>query len=303
MRRRVALLPLVAAMAIPAGARAADTTVIMPGKYFDPARATIVAGDRVTWRNADFATHNVRIPSGPFDSGPLGRAASWTQAFAQPGSYPYVCTLHHFMAGNIDVVTATLGGSAGPVLAGEPLALIGRVPVGIAHVAIEHSTPDGGWIPAGPGAAPAADGTFKLTVPALEGAAYRAVTAAGPGQTFRPRVTARVDLHLMVAHGKRRTTLHVHTMPATTGFVVTLQIYSRWHYRWRGRESMALDRRGEAMFRVPRQLRAYARIVLRRRARGAVLVHSDTVKLWNGRRAQDPDEIGIPMPEGGGHHH
>jgi plastocyanin len=291
------------ALALPVGARADDNFVTMPGKYFSPPRSTIVAGDRVTWRNADLVAHDILIPSGPFDSGRLSRFGAWTHGFDQPGSYPYVCTLHPFMNGNVDVVNATLTGPSGPVLAGEPLALAGRAPAGTAHVGLERSAPGGGWTAVGAGAAPAADGTFVLTAPAVEAASYRVVTAAGEGATVTPRVTARVDLHLMVRHGKRRTTVRVHTMPATTGFVATLQLYSRWHFIWRDRASATLDHHGGATFRVPRALRAYARVTLRRSAQGPAIVRSFTVKLWNGRRAQDPDEIGLPMPAGGGHHH
>jgi plastocyanin len=296
-------LALACALAAPAGARADDTLVSMPGKYFSPPHVTIVPGDRVTWRNADLAIHNVRIESGPFESGPLGRSGSWTHAFEQPGGYPYACTLHPFMNGNVDVVTATLTGPTDAVLAGEPLFFAGRAPAGTPHVALERSAPGGGWTPVGAGTAPVADGTFTLAAPAVEGASYRVVTPAGAGAAVTPQVTARIDVHLMVAHGKRRTTVHVHTMPATTGFVVTLQLYARWHFRWRDNVSARLDRHGGAMFRVPRALRAYARVTLSRRPGGPALAHSGTVKLWNGRHARDPDEIGMPMPGGAGHHH
>ena len=52
----------------------------MPGKFFEPARVTAVAGDSVTFRNDDLVTHDVRIGGGVFDSGPLARFAAWSQA-------------------------------------------------------------------------------------------------------------------------------------------------------------------------------------------------------------------------------
>ena len=90
---------------------------------------TVVAGDRVTFRNDDLVTHDVRIAGGLFDSGPIGRFASWTQAFEPPGEYPFICTLHAFMSGNLSVVAATLDGRARTACwPGEPLTLSGRAP-------------------------------------------------------------------------------------------------------------------------------------------------------------------------------
>ena len=58
----------------------------MPGKFFDPPRSTIVAGDAVVFRNNDLVTHDVRIAGGAFDSGPIaplhvaGRSSSTSRA-------------------------------------------------------------------------------------------------------------------------------------------------------------------------------------------------------------------------------
>jgi plastocyanin len=292
-----------ALLALPAGAAAETATITIPGKYFDPPRSTLVAGDVVLFQNHDLVTHNVRIAGGLFDSGPIARLTSWSQQMDAPGSYPYVCTLHAFMSGNLDVVAATLTGPAGPVLAGEQLALKGRAPAGTPHVGLERATAGGAWSPVGAGATPAADGGFTLTAPAVEGASYRATTPAGTGATVTPNVTARVDVHLMVMRGKHHTSVHVHTMPATSGFVATLQLYARWHFIWRDHAHMKLDRHGRAMFRLPAGRRVYARVALSRRAGSAALVRSGTVKLWNGRAARDPDGIVPAMPEGGGGHH
>ena len=108
MRRAVAAATVALLLAAPAGARAETTTITMPGKFFDPPRSTMVAGDIVLFRNSDLVTHDVRIAAGPFDSGPMSRFSSWSQQIDQPGGYPFVCTLHAFMSGNLDVVAATL---------------------------------------------------------------------------------------------------------------------------------------------------------------------------------------------------
>ena len=292
------------ALAGPAAARAETTTITIPGKYFDPARATAVAGDLITFRNNDLVTHDVRFAGGVFDSGPIARFTSWSQPFDQPGSYPYVCTLHAFMSGQLDVLAATLAASPDGVLAGEPLTLSGRAPAGTAYVGVEQSVSGGEWKAAGDGATPADDGTYTASVPAVEGASYRVTTPAGPSQVVTPRVTARVDVHLDVDRARRHTSVHVHTMPATTGFTATLELYSRWHYRWRSARSVKLDSRGRASFRLPASRRSYARVALRRQRRGPALVHSGVVKLWSGEAARDPDTIVPSLPGGhgdGGH--
>jgi plastocyanin len=296
--RRAAIAAALALLALPAAARADTTTITMPGKHFDPPRSTIVAGDLVVFRNTDLVTHDVLI-GGVFDSGPMARLATWSQQLDQPGGYPFICRLHAFMSGNLDVVAATLSASPDGVLAGEPLTLTGRAPAGTAQVGFERSLAGGEWAPVGAGAAPAADGTFRAAVAAAEGASYRVTTAAGAGQVVTPRVTASVDVHLAVHRGRRHTTVHVHTMPATTGFVATLELYARHRYRWRAHHSVKLGSRGGASFSLPASRRAYARVALRRRRGGPALVHSDVVKLWNGRRARDPDTITPATP--GGH--
>jgi plastocyanin len=297
MRRAVLPAAVALLLAAPVGARAENTTITMPGRFFDPPRSTMVAGDTVVFRNNDFVTHDVRIAAGPFDSGPLGSFASWSQRIEQPGGYPFICTLHAFMSGNLDVVAATLDSAPDGVLASEPLELSGRAPAGTAHVGIEQSVAGGPWAAVGDGAAPAPDGTFTTTVPAVEGASYRVTTPAGPSPVVTPHVTARVDVHLAVVRKRRHAIVHVHTMPAAR-FTATLELYSRWRFRWRPARDAKLDAHGGASFRVPASRRTLARVALRRTRRGQALVRSDVVRLPSGRHARDPDTI---MPGGGGH--
>ncbi len=301
-RRAVPLAIAAAALALPAAAAAGDVEVEMPGKYFDPARVTSVAGDSVTFRNHDLVTHDVRIAAGLFDSGPILRFTNWMQVVEPPGEYPFICTLHPFMSGNLSVVAATLTASPDGVLAGESLELSGRARAGTGPVGVERSTPDGAWVAAGT-ATPAADGSFSTTTPAVEGASYRVMTPAGPSRQVTPRVTARVDLHVALRRGKHRLTIRAHAMPAPGGMVATLELYARWHYRWRTHRTVALDKGGGAVFRLPASVRTYARVSLRRRARGPALVSSNVLRTSDGRTAPDPDMIAPPGPgHGGGGH-
>jgi plastocyanin len=293
VRRLIAPLALAGALAAPAAAAAEDVTVRMPGKFFEPARLTTVAGDRLTFRNNDLTTHDVKIGGGLFDSGPIGRFTQWSQPVEQPGEYPFVCTLHAFMSGNVSVVAATAKAAPQGALAGEPLTVSGRTRTGAGPLALERSVAGGAWEVVDPAVAVDAGGAYAARTPAVEGASYRVATPAGPGQVVTPSVTAKVEVAVMVHHGM----LHVTAKGAPKGMVATLERYSRWHFRWRARRSRPI-RDGAAMFMLGAR-RSYVRVALRRGADGPALVRSGVVKSWNGRPAQDPDSI---VPPVAGHH-
>jgi plastocyanin len=293
MRGPIFALAAVLALAAPASASADDFAVSMPGKYFDPPRLTVVAGDQVTWRNADFVAHDVRATDGTFDSGPLGRFAVYGYRFATAGNHPLVCTIHPFMSGEIDVVGATLTGPAGSVVSGEPLRLEGRAPAGTGSVALEEQRADGSWAPAGSTAA-GADGAFAFTMRARETGSYRAVTAAGPSPAVVVNVSAHVDLDVHVHGGQ----VMVQTKPGQKGLVATLQIYSRERFSWRRMAHATTDRHGAAMLRVRRGLRGTVRVLLSRVPRGPVLGASHALRLNDGRMVANP---GTPPGSHGGH--
>jgi plastocyanin len=84
----------------PAPAPATAETVKMPGRHFDPARLTVVAGDTVGWRNDDAEQHTVAAAAGgAFASPILATRGQLAHRFDTPGSHAYVCTLHPFMRG------------------------------------------------------------------------------------------------------------------------------------------------------------------------------------------------------------
>jgi plastocyanin len=293
VKRGALLASLAVAAALPAPAAAESVTITMPGKYFDPARVTAVAGDTIRFRNNDLVTHDVRIAGGAFASGPMGRFASWIQAVEQPGEYPFVCTLHAFMSGSIGVVAATLAGLPDGVLAGEPLTLSGRARAGTAQLGLERAGAGGMWLALDDPVAAAPDGTFSVTTPAMEGASYRVTTPAGPSPAVTPKVTARIDVHVTL----RRRALSVHAMPAPAGMVATLELYDRWRYRWRARRTVRLDAHGGAAFRLPARARTYARIALRR-PHGPALAYSRVLRTSGGRTARDPDGNAPPAHNG-----
>jgi len=300
--KRTARSALVTAalLAAPGAAHADALTITMPGKFFDPARTVAVAGDTVTWRNVDLVTHDVRVAGGMFDSGPISRSFSWAHQFDQPGAYPFICTLHPFMSGNLDVVAATVAAAPDGVLAGEPLTLSGRASAGAPALGVVRTLLDGSSATVAT-ITPAADGTYSVETPAVDGASYRLSTPAGDSPTVTPNVTARLDAHLMVEHRMRRTLVTLHTMPAAGGWRATLELYARWRFRWRPFKAVALGNDGRATFRVPAGRRTFARVALRRKKGGPALVHSGVIRLSNGHAAPDPDTLGGAGHPGGGH--
>jgi plastocyanin len=286
-----------AALAAPAAAQA-DQAVSMPGRYFSPARVTVLTGERVTWRNDDAIRHDVSA-AGLFNSGPLEPTASQSFAFDAPGTYAYRCTIHAFMAGAVTVAPVTLETPAGAVLAGQAVRLTGRAPAGTARVALERSLDGTTWADAGVGAVPGADGAFFALVPAAEGAVFRAVVPGGASSVVAPQVAARVPVSLKVARGHHHASVLVRTAPAGAGLVATLETYRRERFVWRRYgKAVKLDKRGRAAFHVPAALRARARLVLAARAGGPALITSRPVRLRDGRPTRSPIPVG-PLPAAG----
>jgi plastocyanin len=86
----------------------ADITIPLgagtPGNHgYNPLNLTVTAGKIVTWVNKDTTVHSVTSTTGLFDSGNLNPGQTYSHQFSQPGVYPYHCTLHLWMKGNITV--------------------------------------------------------------------------------------------------------------------------------------------------------------------------------------------------------
>jgi plastocyanin len=270
-----------AVLAVAAGLLAPDAhTVTMPGKFFSPARLEAVVGEEVTWRNTDTAQHDVRAVDGSFESGVLGRFGGLTVRFDAAGPRPYLCTIHPFMRGEVQVLAALLDGPPGAVLAGEPVRLAGRTaahtPVRLEHTAADGTVHERGATVAGP------DGQFDFSV-AAEAGDYRAVTAAGASPPLALGVTARLHTRLAVRHARALVT----TRPAQPGLHARLQRYSREHFRWLRLGHARLDDRGRARFQVPAGTDR-VRALLSRTARGHALAVTDTVRVRDGRHVPDP---------------
>ena len=78
-------------------------TVNIDNFAFTPATLTVPAGTTVTWKNEDDSPHRIGDKNGTFKSAALDTDDTFSHTFAAPGEYPYICTIHPYMAGKIIV--------------------------------------------------------------------------------------------------------------------------------------------------------------------------------------------------------
>jgi plastocyanin len=92
-----------AAPSAAAGDSAAKISMVS-GNKFEPAEATVKAGQPVTWTNTDSVPHNAVAESG---DGPKSELLSKDQTYtftpANAGEIKYVCTIHPGMEGTLTV--------------------------------------------------------------------------------------------------------------------------------------------------------------------------------------------------------
>lgn len=81
-----------------------NATVEIDNFAFKPARLRVARGATVTWRNRDSLPHDAVPKRGPRWTPFLeqGQAAMYT--FTEPGSFPYICSIHPYMQGAITVM-------------------------------------------------------------------------------------------------------------------------------------------------------------------------------------------------------
>jgi len=87
-------------------AAASTATVQIDNFTFTPATLTVAAGTTVTWKNEDDSPHRIGDKDGTFKSAALDTDDTFSHIFATPGVYPYICTIHPYMAGKIVVKPA-----------------------------------------------------------------------------------------------------------------------------------------------------------------------------------------------------
>ena len=109
MRRWMAgALGWAAVMVAATAAYAGDADVNVRLFQFRPAPVEVPQGTRVVWTNQDEITHTVTAgtperPGGGFDLALDGKGTKAGWEFATPGAYPYFCSRHQSMRGEVRV--------------------------------------------------------------------------------------------------------------------------------------------------------------------------------------------------------
>jgi len=83
--------------------------VDMKDMVFSPAKLTIRPGTTVRWTNHDAVDHTATSGDATWDSGTITPGQTFTHRFDTPGRYPYECTFHVDMTGEILVEPAPAG--------------------------------------------------------------------------------------------------------------------------------------------------------------------------------------------------
>ncbi len=88
----------------PGAAASGDTVAAEVRDFmFRPARLVVAPGTTVVWTNGGQVMHTVTAEDGSFASGPIESGERRTMVFSTPGRFPFHCTPHPFMRGEVVV--------------------------------------------------------------------------------------------------------------------------------------------------------------------------------------------------------
>jgi plastocyanin len=269
MRTALTAAGLAAALAVAAPASAEVAFVTAEQSSFSPTHLDILVGDPVNWRNASVREHDIRSDAAGFDSGRLAPSTSFAHVFPAPGTYPYICTIHAGMAGEVAAHPLLLDGPRAPVARRAPVALHVRAPAGLAEAVIEEDA-GGGFRRVAVATPPAgrgheehdAEGTLHATITPQASASYRAVGPAGTSPALRIEVTDWTSFALRAAAARRGMVVRVRTRPAQPGARVVLQLRLRERFGWWTVGRKHLDDRSRAAFLLRRNGSVRARVAV-----------------------------------------
>ena len=235
-----------------APAAAASQDVSIQFAQFAPSTLDALPGEAVQWTNVSPRAHTVTAAA--FASDELGPGATFAWTAGLPGAYPYRCSIHPEMTGEIDVRRVTLGPlPPAAVIAGTRVELAGRTADPLTPVRIERDRGQGFAQLTVVAASPSGD--WHVAVTAVATADYRAVSGAEASEVRRLLVS---DRH--VAARVTRRGVAVTVTPAIPYGRVVLQQRLRERFGWWPVARRRLDYLSEARF-APRR-RARTRVVL-----------------------------------------
>lgn len=226
----------------------------------DPARTTVLVGERVQWLNVSLREHTVTSRDGLFDSDRLRPGGRFGYTFASAGSFAYYCRIHPFITGAIDATRVLLRAVGGRLVRGEQLVLEGRTQPGGGPVTIERDL-GSGFTPVAT-VPRASDGSFsaRLTVDASAG--YRAVSGADASAPVRVEVVPARTLTVSTVRGRHRQLVRVTVSPALPDGTVQLQRHLKERFGWWTIRRAPLTRGTRATIGLARGSKARVRVVL-----------------------------------------
>jgi len=231
---------------------AAGQAVNVQFDQFAPAAIDALPGETVTWTNVSSRTHTVTADA--FASGDLVSGALFSWTAGAPGAYPYHCTIHPQMTGEVDVRVVTLEPlPPAAVPAGTRVELTGRTANPLAPVHVERDRGSGFAEVAV--ATPSSSGDWRATVTAVATADYRAASGPDASEVRRLLVSDR-----RVVVRATRTGVAVTVTPSDPAGQVVLEQRLRERFGWWPVARKHLDYVSRASFKVRR--RAPARVVL-----------------------------------------
>lgn len=101
----IAMILLAGSVSVAANAEpsAAAASVKIDNFVFGPQTLTVPLGTTVTWTNSDDIPHTSVSTEGVFKSKVLDTDEKFSYTFTKAGTYPYYCTIHPKMTGQIVV--------------------------------------------------------------------------------------------------------------------------------------------------------------------------------------------------------
>jgi plastocyanin len=274
----------IAALALATGAPSesgVQRDVLVPGKFFSPQREVVLIGDTVTWRNQDSSSHTATAGDGSFDSGNLAPGATFSQTFSAAGNHAYVCKIHRYMRGEVDVYGLALSAPGYAVPHGQQTALKGLAPPSVGQVTIRRRD-SGGRFATIATAVVGADGAFRHALSADVSASYQAVAGTLSSGTVDLLVAARLTLSL--SKKARSTWVTIRTEPAQAGAAVVLQKYVYERFDFRTVRRARLNSAGTAVLRLRLRGKLHVRALLPAGVRGYGRAVSATILLRSPRR-------------------
>jgi plastocyanin len=252
VRRRTAAVIAAVGVLVPA-ATASAASVDLQFQAFSPSVVDVLPGESVDWTNISERRHTITADDGSFEyeAQPEERVS---RIFDTVGAFPYHCTIHDGMVGEIDVRRVTLASlPPAAVPAGDQVEFSGRTAAPAAPVTIERDS-GSGFRTVG-SAEPAADGSWSTKLTAQVTGDYRAASDTDVSQTRRLLVS---DRKVLVRATKRGVAVSV--QPPVPYGRIRLQLNLRERFGWWPALAARLDYVSTASFKVARPARL--RVVL-----------------------------------------